>query len=347
MLMRSRRMVLKSGANIETPLLIPSLSSKGFAFRPDGRSEVATYLELAKDELTEALLLSAYDIEHRYLPDVTELLSDDHWSTVYSNTRLLVIDSGGYELNSGWQAGDLVRGAWRPRSFDAEAYGRIVDRLPTDFDLLVVNYDHVEPPTQRVDYPQQVESSARFFETRKHLMNNLLLRPPADKHYLDPHAVRPVIPSLTQFDVVGVTEKEAGDSLLDRLTTIARLRYMLDQAEVDVPIHVFGVLDPLLVTLYFMAGAEIFDGLTWLRFGHYNGLSIYRETVPVLENHVDMSASVRGARSQLTYLEALRDLKRTLRSWESSGGNDACLRYHHLTVKNVRDRLELAIGLEI
>jgi hypothetical protein len=34
----------------------------------------------------------------------------------------------------------------------------------------------------------------------------------------------------------------------------------LDEAGVKSPIHVFGALDPLTVCLYFVAGAEVFDG---------------------------------------------------------------------------------------
>ena len=68
------------------------------------------------------------------------------------------------------------------------------------------------------------------------------------------------------FDVVAITEKGLGESPIDRMAAIARLRRALDEANCRMPIHVFGSLDPLSICLYAMAGAEIFDGLTWLRY---------------------------------------------------------------------------------
>ena len=38
------------------------------------------------------------------------------------------------------------------------------------------------------------------------------------------------------------------------MTNVAKLRELLDRADVDVPIHVFGALDPLYTPLYYAAG---------------------------------------------------------------------------------------------
>jgi hypothetical protein len=57
----------------------------------------------------------------------------------------------------------------------------------------------------------------------------------------------------------------------------ARLRLALDDAKLPLPIHIFGSLDPMSVCLYFLAGAEIFDGLTWLRYGYSDGVALYRQ----------------------------------------------------------------------
>ena len=42
----------------------------------------------------------------------------------------------------------------------------------------------------------------------------------------------------------------------------------LDDAGVGIPIHVFGSLDPLISPIYWLAGAEIFDGLTWINMAY-------------------------------------------------------------------------------
>ena len=52
-----------SGVRLRTPLLIPSFSSKGFArSKSDGKSEIGGILATANEFLTEAYLISAYDI---------------------------------------------------------------------------------------------------------------------------------------------------------------------------------------------------------------------------------------------------------------------------------------------
>ena len=52
----------------------------------------------------------------------------------------------------------------------------------------------------------------------------------------------------------------------------------------DKPIHVWGGLDPISTPLYFFAGADIFDGVSWLRYAYYNGVAICSESHCVLNN---------------------------------------------------------------
>jgi hypothetical protein len=85
------------------------------------------------------------------------------------------------------------------------------------------------------------------------------------------------IHSLADFDVIGVTEKEVGSSLLDRMKNIGMLRSALQKVGLETPIHIFGSLDPITSPMYFLAGADIFDGLTWLRFAFQNGRTLYKQ----------------------------------------------------------------------
>jgi hypothetical protein len=52
---------------------------------------------------------------------------------------------------------------------------------------------------------------------------------------------------------------------------------------------VFGSLDPIGSPLYFLAGAEIFDGLTWLRYGYNNGTASYSHNTVALQFGIDQS----------------------------------------------------------
>jgi hypothetical protein len=44
---------------------------------------------------------------------------------------------------------------------------------------------------------------------------------------------------------------------------------------VSIPIHIFGSLDSVSTPLYFFAGADIFDGLSWARFVYHNDETLY------------------------------------------------------------------------
>jgi hypothetical protein len=313
---------------LTTPLLVPSLSSKGFQFRQNGLSEVAAYLEVARDHLTESLLISAYDLHHGHLPDADRLLGHDHWSSVYSAPSLLIVDSGGYELSPMWDGSEVYRGQRAALPFTREEHERLVDRLPRDRDLLVITYDHLMAGEERPGYGEQLKEAAAFFGIRTYLMGDVLLKPPPGARFVVARDLAPHAVELAAFDVVGVTENELGDTLLDRLVAVAALRTSLDEAGIAAPIHLFGALDPLFVALYFMAGAELFDGLTWLRYGYHAGVSVYRESAGLLDGDLDVPGSLRGGHAQLRFLAALADLKRSLRRWVELGGDFTVLPHH-------------------
>jgi hypothetical protein len=70
-------------------------------------------------------------------------------------------------------------------------------------------------------------------------------------------------------------------------------------------------LDALTTVLYFLAGAEIFDGLTWLRFGYYEGKTIYSQNYGVLRDAEGLRRSTNERhfemwRNNYYYLERLR-----------------------------------------
>jgi len=85
----------------------------------------------------------------------------------------------------------------------------------------------------------------------------------------------------------------------------------MNAAGVDIPIHIFGSLDPLTTILYFLAGAEIFDGLTWLRFGYHAGKTLYYQNYSVIKDSAGLRRPTQEQyhemwRSNYYYLERLR-----------------------------------------
>ncbi|MHB1709740.1 MAG: hypothetical protein ACYCT2_09745 [Thermoplasmataceae archaeon] len=80
---------------------------------------------------------------------------------------------------------------------------------------------------------------------------------------------------LRTFDILGVTEKELGSNIYQRMNNIAKIRKTLDKVGLKIPIHIFGSMDTITTPLYFLAGADIFDGLAWLRFIFEGGNTMY------------------------------------------------------------------------
>jgi hypothetical protein len=67
-----------------------------------------------------------------------------------------------------------------------------------------------------------------------------------------------------------------------------------------------------------MAGAEIFDGLTWMRFAFMNGGIVYSEQYRLI-NALDDFSSVADKRMFQGNLDKLRELKDHLISYHNSG----------------------------
>lgn len=335
MLARSRELELTSGAKLHTPLLIPSLSSRGFDVMPDGLSEVAHDFETAIDFLAQAILISAYDIHHRHLPEPEGLAGHLHWDSVWSLPQLVVIDSGGYELGAGWDGSELRRGEREPLPFTENDYRGVLERLPGGRDIAIVTWDHASRFTSR-GYEEQGTAAERLASTRPDLMVDFLLKPQNDRRFHQPCEVYSCLGTLRSAHMIGVTEPDLGDTILDRARTLAQLRSLLDQAEISAPIHVFGVLDPVLVTLYFLAGAEVFDGLAWLRYGVYNGLSVHREAAALLNGFYDTPVVARRAIRQLAYLAHLDKLKHNLRAYVNQGKDIEILGQHQGLIEPAR-----------
>ena len=149
------------------------------------------------------------------------------------------------------------------------------------------------------------------------LAPSLLLKPPSTKVSFHDFEVlsNAHAKDLRAFDIIGVTERELGESVIKRLIAITKLRERLDAVEVSSPIHVFGGLDPLYTPLYFAAGAEIFDGLGWLRYAYRDGVAMHRDSGILLDEPVDKrwitavpSVSLRNLHELSLLTEDLRKL---------------------------------------
>src|SRR5437899_3115341 len=111
MLARSSDLRHPSGLRIATPLLIPSLSSRGFGNEPDGTPTVSAIFRVVKEFVAETLLISAFDLHHGLLPEPGPLVS------------LMFIDSGGYETSDGDDLSAYKTSAPSTRDWNQDLYG--------------------------------------------------------------------------------------------------------------------------------------------------------------------------------------------------------------------------------
>jgi hypothetical protein len=289
------------------------VSSKGFPTDEDGISEAARALDFVAQDLTEAILISAYDIHYRRLLDVDRLQGPEHLETLYGWPKLLIIDSGGYELSPQYESGFPRRDTWTPEPFSQENFAGVIERLPPGRETLLVNFDQEEE--SRGTFAEQRVRAQEFFAARPHFLSDFLIKPEPGTQFIDVRNLTPEAPNLNAFKVIGVTEKELGATVLERLAALGRLRKLLDESAVPAPIHVFGALDPLFTPLYYMMGGEIFDGLSWIRYAYQQGLALHPESFGILMRIVDDGQQRRDFKRYMSNVGELKEMKHRLTRW--------------------------------
>lgn len=320
-----------SDVSLKTPLLIPSFSSKGFArSKKDGKSEIGKILAASSEFLTEAYLISAYDIYYGDLPRPEDLPF---------TPELVFLDSGGYEISTDRDYASVIDPLPAPNHWDVAKLESVLDGWPDEIPVVIVSYDN---PDGRKSFHAQVKAARKLMKKYPQHLHLLLLKPETKGQTLLDETIKAAIArvnDLGSFDLVGATENELGRSMLDRMTHIAKLRLAMDEADVNIPIHVFGGLDPLSTCLYFLSGAELFDGLTWIRYAFADGRCIYTQNFGVLEYGVHERDDRVRARTLAGNYYKLQKLQQRLRDFEATE-NFATLHPHSQLLSDACDSLK-------
>jgi len=311
MLARSSMLRHPSGIPLRTPLLVPSFSSRGFRVNRRGGSEIKDVFLNTAEILTESMLISAYDIRYGHLPKP---------SLFPCTPSLTIVDSGGYETGMDHDYSSVYSFDHKTRKWDLRSYQAVLDEWPDRIPAAFVSFDKGSAGKSLAR--QIAEAHALLSRYPRHL-HIILLKPTRTCRGLLTNTVNAVQPQhlepLAGFQVIGVAEKELGRRILDRMETIARLRRGLDAAGVSAPIQVFGALDPLSSSLYCLAGAEIFDGLTWLRFSYEAGQCVYSHNYGVLRVGIDQEDDFVRAKVFSDNYSFLGDLQLCLRNFVVNG----------------------------
>ena len=297
-LARSNEIVHPSGLRLKTPCLIPSFSSKGFESSNKRKSEAAFWIDFHKQFLEKYMLVSAFDIYHGFIPRPKSFVCTD----------ITFIDSGGYESSPMFDSSSDKKINSELEEWKYEYLLEVYDKWDHKrFPAVFVNYDHHK---HRKKMLKQVSSAMKLFNKYPEQLSDFLIKPEtAKEQFLNVNNILKNVHLLKKFNIIGFTEKELGKSICDRMTSIYRIRKELDSKSIDTPIHVFGSLDPLSCILYFLVGAEIFDGLTWLRYAYRDGISIYHSNNNVLSNDIHTEEKQNLATmtmKNITYLNKLR-----------------------------------------
>jgi hypothetical protein len=287
---RRSKIILGRQTVAETPLLLPSFSSKGFP-------QVRQIMNLMAEFITGPILISAYDVHYRLIPRKITF------------PQLLFLDSGGYEARIEHDLSETYGKLHKPGQWSQQLYERVLKEWSSKWPTIAISFDS---PARFLSLSKQINLAVELQKKYPHLLWELLVKPETKKDTLIPfERLVKRVEHLRGFAAVGITEKELDDSPFGAMTKIARLRTQMDAAGVKTPIHIFGSLDPLTTVLYFLAGAEIFDGLTWLRFGYHDGKAIYYQNYGVLRDSAGLRRRAYDQhhemwRNNYYYLEELR-----------------------------------------
>jgi hypothetical protein len=313
---------------VELPLLVPAFSSKGFAFRsrragkaPQKYSEVAYELAEFGKQPHKSVLVSAYDLFHRHFhaPKVLPSVRDAY----LDQSAVIFLGSGGYELAPEFDSTEPRIFTHRPERFSEAQYRSILNqmrdrRIPPP--LVISNFDFRRT---KLSLSEQIKKARALFRAYPSFASDFIIKPWKGAH-LDPADLSDRdVANLRGFDVIGVTEKDLARDLIDRLSRVAMLRRRLDAQGISAPIHVWGGLEPIATPLFFFAGAEIVDGISWLRYAYRDGLAVSRDSYCVVsQTGVTATSVLNHMHASLDNLVALSRLTISLQRWVDGAGKD-------------------------
>ena len=234
-------------------MFIYSYSGRGF---PDLAARYAETQGLAPTHL-----VSLYDLHHHLLDEGTQGVSGPQ-------ARGRFLDSGNYEVA---RFADTLEGEAPPGQlpWSAELYVASAKAHAREGDVLVSLDDRSLP------VEDQIKQARALFRRigLPGVKQDLLLHP----NGTDPEALASIIAShAPQVEIVGLTEKDIGIPWFLAVAYLRGLRRALNTALGRyVLIHVFGCLDPRTLPYLFLSGADMFDGLAWMRYYFHKGHAYY------------------------------------------------------------------------
>ena len=271
--------------DVTTPLIAPSFSSCGF---PD----VLHIWEEFKHKLYGVCLVSAFDISKGHIPEDT-----------YDSVNVVIVDSGIYETNCEHISGDLHTKT-QAIKWTRARYHEIVQGIGNRGNVILVNFDQ---PGRLED---QIERACEDFSNAPEAASDFLVKPIDSTGLVNLPKLIQRKETLRQFNIIGITAREIGDSLLARCSSVVTLRSLLNDSGLYTPVHIFGAINPYEILTYFLCGADIFDGLNWLRlaFRNHASMPIYEAAMEDMKwNRIDRDLLIEEWTDNLRFLFQLQE----------------------------------------
>lgn len=238
------------------PLFVYSYSSRGF---PDLVERLRQSLHYVP-----SYLLSLYDLTHFIPPDLIDT----------ADKRVRFWDSGGYETRQDEDSSAVYHIAPNSSPWEESDYVEAAKRVSWNGYDVLVSYDH---DSQDIVLARQVEQALTLFgKVDGTYLKDLIIHLPDESN---PTVLGDALrPHVNEFDVLGLIEKEIAPTWGHGVHFIHGMREALSILSPDryIPIHVFGCLDPKTVIRFIIAGADIFDGLAWMRYVFLSGSALYK-----------------------------------------------------------------------
>lgn len=244
------------GKTLALPAFVFSLSSHETQVTPKEGLELLKFLE------PEATLFSAYDAWKYYNRDTGFRTSIKEFSESQS---VLFLDSGNYEA---YRRDDHYTRKNNPTGWRKQDYWKVATRHSID---LALAFDSIAP---RGDADRIIDRVCKEFRADERQLRErdfsicpIVHLPEKANDEAASWASRIVAGVAAALDplLIAIPERELGDGLLARVTTVRAIRKSLDQLDRYYPLHLLGTGNPLSMGALAAAGADLFDGLEWCR----------------------------------------------------------------------------------
>jgi len=316
------------------PLMIPSFSSKGNVLIKQENgcyvSDNYSLLTALSGNLYNSYLLSAYDVYYGLMPQ-----NPYEWP----QTEYLFIDSGGYEINQSYETTERNKFNYHAEDWTSEKmeaiYKRVVGSAAFKNTTVVLSTFDCEG-----GFVDQLERAEALQDLFPNAIVNFLVK----IHFTVQHLVSQITKHsdrLKRFQVLGFAEKELGQTVQERIYNLILIKRILLLNGWKGCIHLFGGLSPLLSKIYYFAGADIFDGLSWQRERYITDSGLIDPAF------FDISASEQENRFEMMIdnLEFMRDMSMELAK-RSCSTNERMRNLEKVLVES-RAIAEILDGLEV